>query len=193
MDINHLKPFLSEEMFTQVSEAVKGVANLTIIDTSEGAWLPKAKFDEERNVAKTLRTTIADLTKELNEAKEAGKDAAGLQAQVDTLKKDLADSQGKMTVLTRNYQIKDIIRASDVRDADVVMKLLDTSKVEEKDGKLTGVAEQLEALKKSSPYLFNEQQPSRAGFGGGKPDGTKPDNSNTEVNNIIRAAAGRAH
>lgn len=191
MDITMLKTHLSQELFDQVREALTDAPNLTIINTAEGAWVPKAKFDEERTSSKSLKTQIAELHGKLSAAEDTSKSAETLKSQVAQLTKDVADRDGKVTELTRSYQIRDILSKSDVRDPDVVLKLLDMSKVAEKEGQISGITEQLDTLKQSASYLFTTQQAPRGGFGGGKPETLAPAaSSNTSVNDAIRAAAG---
>ena len=43
------------------------------------------------------------------------------------------------------------------------MRMIDIDKVQEKDGKVTGLEEQLKALKASDPYLFTDIPAPRGG------------------------------
>ena len=173
MDVSTLKAHLGDDLFGQVEAALKDVDGLTIIPTNDGSWIPKAKFDEETGKQKTLKATI------------------------DTLKQQVADKDATITGMKRSGKIREALTKAKVRDAAVVEKLLDAAKIGEDDkGALTGLDDQLKSLKESSPYLFTEDGGHRGGWGGGKDpqggSGGSGGNSNSEINSIIRAAAGRS-
>lgn len=71
MEIEELKVHLGDELYEQVSEKLSGVDNLRVINTASGAWIPKAKFEDERKAAKELQanmqSTIDTLTHEAEE------------------------------------------------------------------------------------------------------------------------------
>lgn len=197
MDVSTLKAHLGDELFSQVEEKLKDVDGLTIIPTNDGSWLPKTRLDEEIGKQKTLKGTIATLTQQLAEAKKAGESATALQATVDSLTQQVKDRDATITGMKRSGKIREALAKAKVRDAAVVEKLLDASKIGEDDkGNLTGLDDQVKALKASSGYLFEEEKGGRAGFGGGKDPnagngGGGGSNSNSEINSLIRAAAGR--
>lgn len=197
MDVSTLKAHLGEDLFGQVETALKDVDGLTIIPTNDGSWIPKAKFDEETGKQKTLKATITTLNQQLAEAKQKGESATALQATIDTLKQQVADKEATITGMKRSGKIREALTKAKVRDAAVVEKLLDAAKISEDDkGALTGLDDQLKALKESSPYLFTEDSGHRGGWGGGKDpqggSGGSGGNGNSEINSIIRAAAGRS-
>lgn len=197
MDISTLKAHLPADLFTQVETALKDVDGLNIIPTNDGSWLPKTRLDEEIGKQKTLKATITTLNQQLAEAKEKGESAATLQATIDSLKQQVADKDATITGMKRSGKIREALVKANVRDAAVVEKLLDSSKIGEDDkGNLTGLDDQVKALKESSAYLFEETQGSHGGFGGGKPGGSQGASqggsaTNADVNAAIRAAAGR--
>lgn len=197
MDVSTLKAHLGDDLFGQVEAALKDVDGLTIIPTNDGSWIPKAKFDEETGKQKTLKATITTLNQQLAEAKQKGESATALQATIDSLKQQVADKDATITGMKRSGKIREALTKAKVRDAAVVEKLLDAAKIGEDDkGALTGLDDQLKALKESSPYLFTEDGGHRGGWGGGKDpqggSGGSGGNSNSEINSIIRAAAGRS-
>jgi hypothetical protein len=195
MDISSLKPHLGDELFTQVEEKLKSVDGLTVIPTNDGSWVPKTRLDEELGKIKDHRATISTLTKQLEEAKKAGESVTTLQATIDSLKSDIAQRDATITGMKRSGKIQAALVKAKARDAAVVEKLLDASKIGEDDkGNLTGLDDQVKALKESSAYLFEEEGGRKAGFGGGKnPDAGNggSGSSNSDINAIIRAAAGR--
>lgn len=195
MDISSLKTHLGDELYAQVEEKLKGIEDLTVIPTKDGSWVPKTRLDEELGKLKDSRTTISTLTKQLEEAKKAGESVVTLQATIDNLKQQVTERDQTITGMKRSGKIREALSKAKARDAAVVEKLLDISKIGEDDkGNLTGLDDQLKALKESSGYLFSEEKGGRAGFGGGKDPSLGNgggNNSNSEINSLIRAAAGR--
>lgn len=191
MAYDFLKPVLGDELFTQV-EAKLSAASLNIINLSDGSYIPKAKFDEERNKVKALNTNVADLTQQLNDAKSKADNADTLQATIDQLNKDIADKDAAIAKTTMQYRIKDELRGMKAKNVDIIMPLLKMDKITEKDGKIEGLSEQVDALKKSDAYLFETNPGSnRGGFGGSQDIGGSTGNTNAAVNAAIRSLSGR--
>ena len=194
MSIDFLKPVLGDDLFTQVSEKLSE-SGITIANVSDGSYVPKAKFDEERNKAKTLTAQVNDLNSQLEEAKKNAGDAEALSKQIAKLTKDVEERDGKLSTLSRDYEIKDALRAAKVRDVDIVFGLLDKDKITSKDGKLKGAEEQINALKSSKSFLFEaEDKPSNRGGFSGQQDiigSGGAESTNAAVNTAIRTMAGR--
>lgn len=193
MDVTMLKTHLGDELYAQVEEKVGTLEGFTIIATNDGSWLPKSKLDSEIQKRKDLQSTINTLTKDLNEANAKVTASGTLQAQVDQLTKDLTERDSQIASMKRSGKIRDLLAKANAKDVAVIEKLLDDSKISEDDkGELKGVTEQVEELKKSSPYLFGDVQNNRGGFGDNKNhDHKMQTGSNADVNAAIRAAAGR--
>ena len=193
MDISTLKTHLGDELFAQVEAALKDVDGLTIIPTNDGSWVPKTRLTEEINKRKALNDNIADLTKQLKDANDKVTASGTLQSQVDKLTADLADRDKTITGMKREGKIRAVVAKSNPHDVDMVMRLLDQTKISEDDkGNVTGVDDQLTAMRKDSPFLFGAGG-QHGGWGGGKnPSENDKAGSNSEINSIIRAAAGRS-
>ena len=191
MSYDFLKPVLGDELFAQVEEKLSA-ASLNIINLSDGRYIPKAKFDDERNKVKALNGNITDLTNQLTEAKDKAEKADSLQATIDKLTKDIADKDAAIASTAMQYHIKDELRGMKAKNVEIVMPLLDVSKITEKDGKLEGLTEQVDALKQSAAYLFEvNTNGNRGGFGGSQDIGGNTGDTNTAMNAAIRAASGR--
>lgn len=186
-----LKPVLGDDLFAQVEDKLNG-SGLNIINLSDGSYIPKSKFDDERNKIKALNTNIADLTRQLNDAQEKANKADTMQATIDNLNKTIADKDASIANTAKQYRIKDALREMKAKNVDIVMSQLKMDKIGEKDGQLTGLTEQVDALRKSYAYLFDTNAGSnRGGFGGSQDIGGNG-NTNADVNNAIRALSGRA-
>ncbi len=195
MDVSTLKAHLGDELFSQVEEALKSVDGLTIIPTNDGSWVPKSRLSDEIGKRKALNDTITDLTSQLKEANDKLAASGSLQSQVDKLTQDLADRDQTITGMKRAGKVRETVIKSRPRDPDVVIRLLDQSKIGEDDkGNITGVDDQLKAMRQASPFLFNDGGGQHGGWGGGKDTGGNGGGAsgNSEFNAIIRAAAGRS-
>lgn len=194
MNLDFLKPALGDELFAQVATALKN-SGLNIVNIADGSYIPKAKFDEQLDKVIALQQTVAerDATIKQEQAKNGTVDA--LQSKVDQLTKDLADRDATIQSKNLEYQIKDELRGMKARNVDVIMPLLQRDKITVKDGKLEGLSDQVEALKKSDAYLFDtENRGGRGGFSGHQDtgnDGSGGDDPNAAMNHALRAMAGR--
>lgn len=192
MDITMLKTHLGDELYAQVEEKLNGLEGFQVIATNDGSWLPKTRLDAEITKRRELQTTINGLTGELNDAKAKLEQSGTLQQQLDQLTHDLAERDQTITGMKRSGKIRDLLIKANAKDAAVLEKLLDDSKIGEDDkGNLTGVDEQIKALRENSAYLFNDANAPRAGFGGGKnpTTGRSTEDKHSDVNDAIRAAA----
>lgn len=197
-NMDFLKPILGDELYGKFVEAVqeKG-ASLNLVDISDGKFIPKAKFDEKLEAIKKLES---DLTAAGEQVKTAQAQTAGLGAlndKVAQLTKDLQDKDKQLTDISNTYAIKDVVRAKKARDVDIVMGLLDRKSITVKEGKVTGIDEQIDKLVKEKPFLFDRDEPEQApasrggyqgkqdlaGAGGGK-------STNQTVNDVLRRMAG---
>lgn len=190
-NIDFLKPALGDELFAQVSEKLQGAEGITLVNTADGSYVPKAKLDEERNTSKSYKTQIDEMNTQLAQLQEAASGNDALKGQIAQLQKDIADKDNAMKQQKLTYSIKDAVRGSKARNTDVVFRMIDQSKITENNGQIYGLTEQLDALKKSDPYLFE----SEADPNGGLDPHCDPDSGNRgkhfEANDMIRRAAGR--
>ena len=124
--------------------------------------IPKSRFDEVNTVAKDYKAAIAERDKQLEALMPKVKGHEDLEKTVAELRnlntKTVNDYEAKILERDRNYALNDALKAAKPRNVKAVSALLDHSKIEYKDGALKGVAEQLEALKKSDAYLFEDSE-----------------------------------
>ena len=142
MDITGLKDTLGEELFTQVSEKVKDLETLKLIDTKAGEWIPRARFDEERKAAKESQTALDEARQKLEEAdarfEEAGKKHQGA---LDKLKGSLHEREEKIQAIsgeleTLQHSVESM--TGDIKQKDGVIASLNRQ-VAEKDAAITGL------------------------------------------------------
>lgn len=148
MDIEVLKEHLTEETFAQVTTELKG-KDLKLADLSQGGYVSKSKYDTAVNDAAANKTT-ADQWKEKHDT---------LKGEYDTFKttteSEKADSE---KLLVKAMAQTDLVTAK-ARDVDVVMPLIDFSKVTRTETGLEGLKEQIDGLKEAKAYLFDTEDP----------------------------------
>lgn len=103
----YLKPILGDELFAQFVEKMNGATGVTLVNTADGSFVPKAKFDDANDKAKTLNQQIATLTAQLQEAQQQNGDTASLTAQIEKLTADVTARDEQIAKLGLTYRIKD--------------------------------------------------------------------------------------
>lgn len=165
-------------------------------------WIPKAKYNE-LNESKKL---AEDNLKKANATLEELKGKAGLsdeyKAQIDKLKDEAkkAEEAHKATVaqMKRDSAINSALASAKARNSKAVRALLDEGKlVLNEDGTLSGLKEQIEAVKKDNAFLFDSSDDDNGGggnggvrmpfFGGSNPKGG---NSGDALRDAMFSAAG---
>ena len=183
-----LKDVLGEELYAAVSEKLNGNDKIRIVNAADGTWIPKEKLDAELGNVKTLRKQINDLNGQLTSLQTANSDNETLKSQITQMQADIAKKDEEMQKQSIRYQVKDTIRASKAKNADVVLRMVDMDKVSVNDGKLEGLDDQIDALKKSDAYLFEDAPSERGGVpSGGEPAGKT--GTNADMNAFIRSNA----
>ena len=140
-------------------------------------WIPKAKYNEVNEAKKLSDENL----KKANATLEELKGKAGLsdeyKAQIDKLKEEAkkAEETHKATVaqMKRDSAIDSALASAKARNSKAVRALLDEGKlVLNEDGTLSGLKEQIEAVKKENAFLFDSSDDDNnggGGNGGGKP------------------------
>ena len=125
-------------------------------------------------------------------------------SRIESMKSDMESHEGKIRELTegltaREGEIRGLrlegrameaVRKSGARDPELVMRLLDRTKLTEgEDGSLQGLHDQLEDIRKEAGYLFQREHAPRGGYmpSGGGEEGA----GGSDINAAIRAAFGR--
>lgn len=160
----------------EIAEDKKAEAGNVVKKFLDEAYVPKSQYDNVEEEKKTLQATISERDKQLVELKKNVGDNEDLKKQI----KDLQDAN-KAAKTEYNEKMKDmrlstaiqIAIAADAQDVGIVSGLFDKSKlILGDDGKVTGLDEQLTALKKDKPFLFRDGKPKGKGYepnGGGGP------------------------
>lgn len=148
----------------------------------DGDFVTKTRFNEVNEENKTLKQSVSDRDKQLNDLKKSSGDNAELKAQIEELQKKNTEQAkahaAEMAQLKLDNAVDTALTAAGAKNSKAVKALLDMSKVKlGEDGKLLGWDEQISAVQKSDSYLFNAKQPTNKGIKGfnpGKSDDVKP-------------------
>jgi hypothetical protein len=134
-----------------------------VMDSLDGNFVTKSRFNEVNEENKTLKKSVSDRDKQLEDLKKSSGDNAALQQQISDLQKANADQQkahdAELMQLKLDNAVELALSGAKAKNSKAVKAMLDMSKVKVgEDGKLSGFDEQLEALKKSDGYMFDIQQ-----------------------------------
>lgn len=145
----------------------------------DGNYIPKATFEAERQKVKDANAIIAERDKQITELGSFKGTAEELQKKVDELttanNTAKAEYEAKLTKMAQENSLKLAI-ADKVHNVEDILPKLDVTKITFKDGAVVaGLVEQMEALKKSNPYYFKEDNAGKNLPGGWTPFGRKPE------------------
>ena len=160
----------------EIVEDKKAEAGNIVKKFLDESYVPKSRYDNVEEEKKTLQATISERDKQLVELKKNAGDNEDLKKQIrdlqDANKAAKTEYDEKMKDMRLSTAIQ-IAIAADAQDVGIVSGLFDKSKlILGDDGKVTGLDEQLTALKKDKPFLFKDGKPKGKGYepnGGGGP------------------------
>lgn len=126
-------------------------------------YVEKTKFDEVDTKVKQLETSVAERDKQLEDLKKSTGDVEALKTQIQNLQNDNKTKEEtyktELSNLKKNNALELALNGAKVKNNKAIKALLDSEKIKLKeDGTLEGLTEQLEAIKKSDAYLFEETQ-----------------------------------
>lgn len=131
---------------------------------------------EAANAAKTgLEKDIKARDKQLEHIKESSGDNETLKTQIETLQADNKTAKEKYESDMKELRMTTAVKlavAGSAHDVDIVAGLVDKGKLLlSDDGKITGLDEQIKAIKESRGFLFKPEPgaAATAGTGAGKP------------------------
>ena len=152
-----------------------------VMDSLDGNYVTKTRFNEVNEENKTLKKSVSDRDKQLEDLKKSSGDNEELKKQIETLQQENANKKkahdAEMTQLRLDNAIDAALTAAGAKNIKAVRALIDTSKVKVgEDGKLTGFDDLLSAVQKSDSYLFTEKQQKQnfKGFQPGASGNVKP-------------------
>lgn len=173
---------LSEEIAKKVIEAHQAAI--------KDNYVPLTRFNEVNEEKKQYKEQVDNLNKELGKLQKQLEDNQGATETIENLKKQIKDKEEEMIKIRKQNAIKfEVLKANPNDVADILPHLKDESITINEDGTITGLKEQLDALKENKPYLFKETAPVGTGgsLGGGEKKKQPAGNdSKTDFINAIR-------
>nr|DAW12745.1 MAG TPA: minor structural protein [Caudoviricetes sp.] len=150
-----MKMGLTEEQATKVLEAHTTAIN--------GKYIPKERFDEVNTKKQQLETSVAERDRQLEDLKKSTGDVETLKKQIETLQNENKTKEEtyktELSNLKKTNALDLALAGAKVKNNKAIKALLDSEKIKLKDdGTLEGLTEQLEAIKKTDAYLFEETQ-----------------------------------
>lgn len=162
-----LKALIGDELYSQIEAKIKDKD--VVIETTEG-YIPKERFDKVNDDLKEYKTKFEGTNAEYEKLKPLAAGNEALTKQLQELQavneKTKTEYEAKIQARERDYALTESLRGAKAKNSKAVMALLDNEKIKLNGGKLEGIDEQIEALKKSDPYLFDVAvQPKVDAFG----------------------------
>lgn len=157
-------------------------AEKAVKDYLDGDFVTKARFNEVNESKKSLTDQLAERDKQLTTLKKSAGDNEGLKKEIEALqaanKQQKAEFEAQAKALKIDTAVKLAI-ADSAQDVDIVAGLIDKAKlILGEDGKVTGLTEQVEALKKDKAFLFKGTSGSNPNYnpngGSNNPPATNP-------------------
>jgi len=142
-----------------------GDAYTSDIDTEVGKqigadYVPKHVYAEQGTKLKNFETQATDQAKQLDELKKSAGDNAKLQEQIETFKADNAaqkeNHDRELQALRFNYALDSALTKVGAKSVKAVKGLLDASKLSLDGENIIGLKEQIDEVKKSDAFLFEE-------------------------------------
>lgn len=124
----------------------------------------KTKTEEEKTQKDLLDRQLKEATKTIKSYKDMDVDAiktsaAEWEEKAKANKKELEDYKNRV-------ELEKKVSGYNVKDVDLIVKLLDQDSLKFKDGEVIGLDEQIKALKEDKDFLFNEEKPEGEGDDG---------------------------
>lgn len=145
-----------------------------VMDSIDGNFVTKARFNEVNEENKTLKKSVSDRDKQLEDLKKSSGDNAALQQQISDLQKANEDQkkahETELNKLKLDNAVEVALKDAKAKNIKAVMAMIDMEGVKiGEDGKLSGFNEKLEALKKSDGWMFDADQQTQQQFTGFQP------------------------
>jgi len=181
---NVLKELLGDLYTDEVKEKV---GDVKLIKLDEGKYIPVEKFNAKLEEVKQQKEQLDEYKKQLKDLEKKAKGNEEFENTIkelraDNEKKDL-DYQATIKAKDKSFAIQNAIKDEQGKNVKAITALLDMDKITVDDKGITGLSDQLKALKESDAYLFGEDK--IVGAGGhileGEKETAKPANLETQL------------
>lgn len=132
-----------------------------IIEDYGKNYVSKSQFNEKNDAYKQAKQEIENLTNDISTLSEANKANEALQSQIKELQDAATQREADYNENIKNMKIDTAITKalskSGAMNETILTGLLDRTKIAiGEDNTITGIQEQITALKESDPYLFKQ-------------------------------------
>lgn len=132
-----------------------------IIEDYGKNYVSKTQFNEKNDAYKQAKQEIENLTNDISTLSEANKANEALQSQIKELQDAATQREADYNENIKNMKIDTAITKalskSGAMNETILTGLLDRTKIAiDEDNTITGIQEQIVALKESDPYLFKQ-------------------------------------
>lgn len=151
-----------------------------VIEAVNGSYIPKASFNEVSEENKTLKVSISERDKQLEELKKSSGDNENLKKQIEELQEANKEQQKAHETELKQLKLDNAIDAAlanaGAKNTKAVRSLIDMAALKlADDGSVAGLNDAIAAVQKSDSYLFADTQQTFKGFQPGISGNTKPD------------------
>ena len=178
------------DSFTQIPEDIqKKYKDIDLVDSKN--YVEKSELDTVNNSIKDYKKQLKDRDKQLEDLKDKAKGNEELTAEIERLKdenKNVAkDYEAKIEKLNFDTKLDKALTGAKAKNPKTVKALLNLENLKLDGEDIIGLKEQLEALKESDGYLFDENSTetnTNAGAGGTGNLGNPGSSATDKVMNI---------
>lgn len=153
-----LQELLGEELYNQVVEKA-GDNKIAVV--SDGSYIPKQKFDDLNHEMKQYKQQVADRDSQIDDLQKKAGNNEDMQETINELKENNRQEVERLKQEKHdqqyNYELEKGLIASKAKNPKALKGLLDTEMLKlDDDGEIRGLSEQLEKIKESDAYLFDD-------------------------------------
>ncbi|MEC1265347.1 phage scaffolding protein [Bacillus subtilis] len=178
-----LKELLGDDLYAQVMDKV-GDQKIDIV--SNGQWFPKERFDAVNSEKKDLKAQLDERDQQLSTLQKQAKGNEELQSAIKQLqednKKTAEEYQQKLDQQAFDFAVETALRDAKSKNIKAVKANLNLDSLKLADGKVIGLEEQLNALKDSDSYLFEESEEQPPKLAGRQPHTSDRSGMSTNTN-----------
>lgn len=139
-----------------------------VMDSLDGNYVPKNRFNEVNEENKTLKKSVSDRDKQLEDLKKSSGDNAELQKQIADLQKQNADQvkahEAELQQLKVDNAVEQALTGAKAKNVKAVKALLNLDGVKlADDGSIIGLKEQIDKLTadEGTKFLFDAADPAQ--------------------------------
>lgn len=146
--------------FEDFKKAVEGSKTIKLANLADGGYVAKEKFDAKETEFKNVSTQLSDANKQIEAFK--GMDVEGIKRAADEWKTKYETSKSEadkeLNKLRMDNAVERALMAAKTKNPKLAKAALDMSLIKLDGETILGLNEQLEKLKESDGYLFEESK-----------------------------------